>query len=167
MAAPAKHGSNKDKGKEKKDEVKVLLRNRKARHEYHVEEEIEAGIELKGSEVKSLRDAKASLSDAYANVVGGQIFLVQMQINEYPQATYFNHAPKRERRLLLHKKEIEKYGVAVQQEGYTLIPLEVYLRTGRVKVKLGLCRGKQQHDKRQASRERDAKREIDRALHRR
>jgi SsrA-binding protein len=148
-------------------DVKVLLRNKKARHDYFVEETLEAGIELRGSEVKSLRDASASLSDAYATVRDGQIYLVQMQINEYPFANRYNHDPKRERRLLLHKREIASLASAVQQKGYTLLPLEVYLKKGRVKVQLGLCKGKQLHDKRQSERERDAKREIARALGRR
>jgi SsrA-binding protein len=152
-----------------RDEVKVLVRNRKARHEYHVEETLEAGIELRGSEVKSLRAAMASIGDAYASVKNGEMFLHQLQINEYPQANRWNHSPKRERRLLLHKREIAKLGEAVNERGYTLLPLELYLKSGRVKVLLGLCKGKQQHDKRQASRERDSQREIERemARHRR
>jgi SsrA-binding protein len=144
------------------DDVQVLLRNRKARHEYHVEETLEAGIELRGSEVKSLRDSQASLGDAYAVVRDGEMFVVQMQVNEYPQANHWNHDPRRERRLLLHKREIAKLGQAVQERGYTLLPLEVYLKKGRVKVLLGLCKGKKQYDKRQASKERDAKRDMDR-----
>src|SRR5262245_31677374 len=148
------------------DDVKVLLRNKRARHDYFVERSIEAGIELKGSEVKSLRESAASLSDAYATVEGGQMFLVQMQINEYPFANYFQHAPKRPRRLLLHRSEIEELGHAVQAQGYTLLPLAVYKRKGRVKVELGLCKGKQQHDKRASERERDDRREIARALRR-
>jgi SsrA-binding protein len=149
------------------DGHKVLLRNKKARHEYFVEETFEAGIELRGSEVKSLRDAAASLSDAYATVRDGQLFLVQMQINEYPFANRYNHEPKRERRLLMHRREIGDLGEAVREKGYTLLPLEVYLKEGRVKVLLGLCKGKQLHDKRQTERERDARREIDRELGRR
>ncbi|HZU82269.1 MAG TPA: SsrA-binding protein SmpB [Polyangiaceae bacterium] len=149
------------------DGHKVLLRNKKARHEYFVEQTFEAGIELRGSEVKSLRDAAASLSDAYALVRDGQMYLVQMQINEYPFANRYNHDPKRDRRLLLHKREIAELGSAVQEKGYTLLPLELYLKQGRVKVLLGLCKGKQLHDKRQTERERTAKREIDRELGRR
>ncbi len=159
-----------ERGKaQKDDEVKVILRNRRARHEYHVDDTIEAGIELRGSEVKSLRDSQASVSDAWAAVKNGEMWLHSLQINEYPQANRYNHEPKRDRRLLLHKKEIEKYGRAVEEKGYTLLPLELYLKKGRVKVLLGLCKGKQQHDKRQASRERDSQREIDRemARHRR
>jgi SsrA-binding protein len=154
MAAPDK----------KPDEVKVLVRNKKARHEYFVERTIEAGIELRGSEVKSLRDGRASMSDAYALARDGQMYLVQLQINEWPFANYFQHDPKRERRLLLHKREIDELGNAVQAKGYTLLPLELYLKGGRVKVQLGLCKGKQLHDKRATERERDAKREIAREM---
>ena len=161
----SKSGSKpKGGGKPRSDEVKVILRNKRARHDYHVEQTVEAGIELRGSEVKSLRDGSASLSDAYAAVEGGQMYLMQMQINEYPFANYFQHEPKRKRRLLLHKSEIEELGHATQADGYTLLPLEVYISKGRVKVELGLCKGKQQHDKRASERERDDKREIARAM---
>ena len=151
-------------GKRAPDDVKVILRNKKARHDYHVERTLEAGIELRGSEVKSLRDGAASMSDAYATVKNGQMYLMQLQINEYPFAHYFQHEPKRERRLLLHKAEIEELGHASQAQGYTLLPLEVYVKKGRVKVELGLCKGKQQRDKRASDRERDDKREIARAM---
>ena len=146
------------------DEVKVLLRNKRARHDYFVERTIEAGIELKGSEVKSLRDARAGLSDSFAAAENGQMYLMQMRIDEYPFAYHYQHEPKRKRRLLLHTAEIDELGHAVQAEGYTLLPLEVYLKKGRVKVALGLCKGKQQHDKRAALRERTAQREMDRAV---
>ena len=148
------------------DEVKVLVRNKRARHDYFVEQTVEAGIELAGSEVKSLRDASAAMSDAYANVENGQMYLLQLQINEWPFANYFQHEPKRKRRLLLHKRKIEEFGAAVQMEGYTLLPLEIYVKRGKVKVLLGLCKGKKQHDKRESEKTRDAKREIERALRR-
>jgi SsrA-binding protein len=151
---------------EKPQETKVLLRNKRARHDYSVEEEIEAGIALVGSEVKSLREGKAQLTDAYAAPEGSEIILQQMQISEYPWANRWNHAPKRPRRLLLHKKQIDHLRDAVQRERYTLIPLEVYLRKGRIKVLLGVCKGKKQYDKRQDERERDASREMERALRR-
>ncbi|HEX2572202.1 MAG TPA: SsrA-binding protein SmpB [Polyangia bacterium] len=147
-------------------EQQVLVRNRKARHEYEVIETVEAGIELRGSEVKSLRAAAASMSDAYAQLHDGQMYLLQMQINEYKEANRWNHDPKRERRLLLHKEEIEKLGRAIREKGYTLIPLEVYLKNGRIKVLLGMCRGKKLYDRRQTSKERDAQREIERELRR-
>lgn len=148
-------------------DIQVLVRNRKARHEYFVEETVEAGIELRGSEIKSLRAAAASIGEAWAAVEGGQMFLFNMQINEYPQATCWNHEPKRTRRLLLHRREIVKLGEAVREQGYTLLPLEIYLKQGRAKVLLGLCRGKKLYDKRQAERERDEAREVDRELQRR
>ena len=162
--APGKRGAP---SSDKPDEVRVLLRNKRARHDYHVEQTIEAGIELTGSEVKSLRDAKASMSDAYAQEENGQMYLLQLQINEWPYANYFQHEPKRKRRLLLHKKEIEEFGNAVQADGYTLLPLEVYFKRGKVKVQLGLCKGKKLYDKRESAKEHDARREIDRAMRRR
>ena len=151
----------------KHEDVKVLVRNKRARHDYFVEETLETGIELRGSEVKSLRDAHATMSDAYATVKDGQLYLLQLQINEYPWANAFQHVPKRDRRLLAHKKEIAELGDAVQAKGYTLLPLEIYLKKGKIKVLLGLCKGKQQHDKRQTERERTAKREVERELGRR
>jgi SsrA-binding protein len=158
----------KDKGVKEKgtDGEKVLLRNKRARHEYFVEETLEAGIALLGSEVKSLREGRAQLGDAYAAIEGGEAQLLQMQISEYPYANRFNHDPRRPRKLLLHKKEIARLQQAVQREGYTLLPLEVYLQKGRVKVLLGLCKGKKQYDKRQVQKERDAGREVERALRR-
>ena len=149
------------------DEIKVLVRNKRARHEYFVAETIEAGIELRGSEVKSLRDARASISDAYAIPRDRELYLLQMQIEEYPFAGHFQHPPKRERRLLLHRRQIAELGAAVKEKGYTLLPLDLHLRRGRVKVLLGLCKGKQLHDKRQVERERTARREVERALGRR
>ncbi len=149
------------------DEIHVLLRNRKVRHDYFVEETIEAGIELRGSEVKSLRASQASMSDAYAASKNGELFLQQLQINEYPQANCWNHPPKRERRLLLHRREIEQLAEAVDERGYALLPLEIYLKRGRVKVLLGLCKGKKLHDKREVERKRETEREIARELGRR
>lgn len=149
----------------RRDEIKVLARNRRARHEYVVEETLEAGIELRGSEVKSVRDSQVSMAEAWAQVKEGQVWLLGLQINEYPQATIWNHAPKRDRRLLLHRKEIAKLAAATERKGYTLIPLEIYLNDrGLVKLLLGVCRGKDQGDKREAAKERDANREVERAL---
>ncbi len=149
------------------DDIKVLVRNKKARHDYTVEKTIEAGIQLRGSEVKSLRNAQASISDAYAMSRNGEMWLMQLQINEYAWAHHFGHDPKRERKLLLHKNEIDDLADAVQAKGYTLLPLEIYLKRGKVKVLLGLCKGKQLHDKREAEKERTAKREMDREIGRR
>lgn len=144
----------------------MLLRNKRARHEYLVEDELEAGVALLGSEVKSLREGRAQLTDAYAAPEGGELVLQQMQISEYPWANRWNHEPKRPRKLLLHRREIDRLKEAVQREGYTLLPLEVYLRKGRIKVLLGLCKGKKQYDKRQDERKKDASREMERALRR-
>ena len=148
----------------KTEDKKILLRNKRARHDYFVERTVEAGVVLQGSEVKSLRESKATMSDAYAMVRNGEAWLVNLQINEYAWANYFNHAPKRDRKLLLHKKEIEKLGEASAQQGYTLLPLEVYLRGGRIKVEIGVCKGKKQHDKREAEKSKDAQREVAAAM---
>jgi SsrA-binding protein len=151
----------------KKDDVKVLLRNKRARHDYFVEWSVEAGVSLVGSEVKSLREAKAVMSDAYATVKNGEAWLINMQITEYPWANRWNHEPKRDRKLLLHRKEIEKLDAASAQQGYTLLPLEVYLKKGRIKVEIGVCKGKKQYDKRQDQKRKDAAREVEAALRRR
>lgn len=148
----------------KTEDKKVLLRNKRARHDYFVEWSVEAGVVLQGSEVKSLREAKATMSDAYAMVRHGEAWLVNLQINEYAWANYFNHAPKRDRKLLLHRKEIEKLDEASMREGYTLLPLEVYLSKGRIKVEIGVCKGKKQHDKREDQKRKDAQREVAAAM---
>jgi SsrA-binding protein len=153
--------------KAKPDEVKVLLRNKKARHDYFVEWTVEAGLSLLGSEVKSLREGSAVMSDAYAMVKNGEAWLVNMQVTEYPWANRWNHVPKRDRKLLLHRREIEKLDAAASQEGYTLLPLEVYLKRGRIKVLVGVCKGKKQYDKRQDQKRKDAQREVEAALRRR
>ncbi len=153
--------------KSKEGEVKVLLRNKKARHDYFVEWSVEAGLVLQGSEVKSLREARAVISDAYATVRNGEAWLVNMQVTEYPWANRWNHEPKRERKLLLHRREIEKLDAATSQQGYTLLPLEVYLKQGKVKVLIGVCKGKKQYDKRQDQKRKDAAREVEAALRRR
>ncbi len=151
----------------KKEDVKVLLRNKKARHDYFVEWTVEAGISLLGSEVKSLREAKAVMSDAYATVKNGEAWLINMQVTEYPWANRWNHEPKRDRKLLLHRREIEKLDSAASQQGYTILPLEVYLKQGKIKVLLGVCKGKKQYDKRQDQKRKDAAREVEAALRRR
>ena len=146
---------------------KVLVRNKKARHDYAIEDTFEAGISLVGSEVKSLRESRASLVDAYAEIRNGEVWLINAQINEYPWANQFNHDPKRERKLLLHKHEIKKLGVKTEQRGYTLVPLSIYLKNGKIKVELGLGVGKRFFEKRQSKREAEDKREMDRARKRR
>jgi SsrA-binding protein len=151
----------------KKEDVKVILRNKKARHDYFVEWTVEAGVSLQGSEVKSLREAKAVMSDAYAMVKNGEAWLINMQVTEYPWANRWNHVPKRDRKLLLHRREIEKLDSASAQQGYTILPLEVYLKQGKIKVLLGVCKGKKQYDKRQDQKRKDAAREVAAAMRRR
>ena len=144
------------------------FKNRKAFHEFHVLERIEAGIRLLGSEEKSIREGNLHLSDSYARVDGGQVVLVNCHISEYKNAPHFGHEPRRKRKLLLHKAEIRKLRKRVEEKGFTLVPLRVFFnKRGYAKVELGVCRGKQVHDKRQAIKKRDSQREIDRELSRR
>ena len=145
---------------------KVIAQNRRARHEYHVLERFEAGIELVGTEVKSLREGHITLKDSYADVENGQMFLVGVHINPYEQGNIYNHEPERIRRLLMHKREIVKLGTRVAEKGLTLIPLSVYFKQGRVKVEVALCQGKHTVDKRDSIREREVKREIEREVKR-
>ncbi len=152
---------------EKKAEpIKVIATNRKATHEFAIHERIEAGIELLGSEVKSLRAARVVISDGFVDFRKGQAYLVKMQIQEYSQANRWGHEIERARRLLLHRHELDKLATKVQVKGYTLIPLSVYFKGHRVKVELGLVTHKKHHDKRATKKEADAKREIDRAMKR-
>jgi SsrA-binding protein len=153
--------------KSKGEDVKTLLRNKKARHDFFVEWTVEAGLVLQGSEVKSLREARAVMSDAYAMIRNGEAWLINMQVTEYPWANRWNHEPKRDRKLLLHTREIHKLEEASAQAGYTLLPLEVYLKGGRIKVLIGVCKGKKLYDKRQDQKRRDAQREVDAAMRRR
>jgi SsrA-binding protein len=148
------------------EEVKVLLRNKKARHDYHVESTLEAGVSLVGSEVKSLREAKVVASDAYVFIKNGEAWLSQLSISEYPWANRYNHNPKRDRKLLLHRREIDKLDEASARQGYTILPLEIYLKKGRIKVLIGLCKGKQAHDKRHDQKKKDAEREMAAAVRR-
>ncbi len=144
--------------------VKVLARNREASHEYFIEEEFETGIELTGTEVKSVRQGNLNLKDAWCGIKNGELLVNQMHISPYEQGNIFNRDPRRPRRLLMHKREIMRLYGKVKQDGYSLIPLSVYLKGSLVKVKLGLCKGKKLYDKRQSAAERDAKRQIDRAM---
>ncbi|MEG0307778.1 MAG: SsrA-binding protein SmpB [Clostridium sp.] len=143
---------------------KTLAENRKARHDYFIEEAMEAGIVLVGTEVKSIRGGKANLRDSYADIDNGEIFVKNMHISPYEQGNIFNKDPLRERKLLLHKAEIEKLMAFTAQKGYTLIPLSIYLKDGKVKVNLGVCRGKKDYDKRDVMLEKAAKRDIDRQM---
>ncbi|HWU46306.1 MAG TPA: SsrA-binding protein SmpB [Humibacter sp.] len=143
---------------------KVVATNRRARHDYLIEDTYEAGLVLTGTEVKSLRAGRASLVDGYAFIDGGEAWLDAVHIPEYADGTWNNHAPRRKRKLLLHKQQIEKLQGKVAQGGYTLIPLSLYFADGRAKVEIALAKGKREYDKRQALRERQDKREADRAI---
>ena len=147
-----------------KDSIKVISTNREARHEYFVEEEFEAGIELCGTEVKSIRGGTLNLKDSWCGIKDGQLLGNQMHISPYDHGNIFNRDPRCPRRLLMHKREIMRLYGKVKQDGYALIPLSVYLKGSLVKVKVGLCKGKKLYDKRQAAAEKDAKRQMDRAM---
>ena len=147
-----------------KEPIKVVADNRKARHDYFIDEKYEAGIALVGTEVKSIRAGKVSLRDSYAEVVNGEAYLQNMHISPYDKGSRFNHDPKRPRKLLLHKREIKKLLGQTTQKGYTLIPLRLYFKRGKVKVELALARGKKLYDKPQDTAERYAEREMARAL---
>jgi SsrA-binding protein len=141
----------------------LLVRNKKAWHDYEIAERFEAGLSLLGSEVKSLRDKRASLGQGYVEVRDNEAWLVSVTINEYPWANQFNHDPTRRRKLLLHRTEIRKLATMVDQRGYSAVPLALYLLRGRVKLALGVGRGRRHYEKREAKKESDAQREIDRA----
>lgn len=143
---------------------KTLAENRKARHDYFVEESMEAGIELVGTEVKSIRNGRANLKECYASINNEEIFILGMHISPYEQGNIFNVDPLRQRRLLLHKSEIRRLNGLLTQEGLTLIPLSLYLKNGRVKVNLGVCKGKKNYDKRDVMLEKAHKRDIERQM---
>jgi SsrA-binding protein len=147
--------------------VKIVARNRRARHEFDLLEKVEAGLVLTGTEVKSLRNGKANLEDAYAEVDRGEVWLLGCDIPEYVQANRMNHAPKRPRKLLLHRREIVKLEVKTNEKGVTLVPLSVYFKEGIAKVELCVARGRKTFDKREALKKQDAKRDMDRAMRRR
>jgi SsrA-binding protein len=143
----------------------VIARNKKARHDYFINEVIEVGIVLTGTEVKSLRDRKASIGEAYASAEEGDIYLINAHIAEYPQAKYGNHHPRRKRKLLLHRKQIEKFGGNIKKKGISLIPLNLYFnKRGIAKLEIAIVKGKKQHDKRQTIKERDWQRNKERVL---
>ena len=146
------------------DDIKVVARNRKARHDYHIDETYEAGIKLQGTEVKSIRQHKINLKDGFALIRDGEIFLHNVHISPYSHGNRENHDPERKRKLLLHKRQIKSLIGKTQREGYTLIPLKVYLKHGLVKVELGLAQGKDLHDKRRDIKKKTAQREMERAL---
>jgi SsrA-binding protein len=142
----------------------VSIRNRRARHEYFVEETLEAGLSLCGTEVKSIRLGKANLNDSFAMVRGREVFVVGFHISPYEKGNQFNHDPLRDKKLLLHSSEIRKLQVQVSRQGFSLIPLAVYFKGNRLKVELGVCRGKKLYDKRETLKERDDERDIERAF---
>ena len=147
-----------------REEIKVAAQNKKARHDYFIEQTIEAGIVLSGTEVKSIRQGKVNLKDSYATITGGEVVLNGMHISPYEQGNIFNKDPLRDRKLLLHKAEINRLIGLTQQKGLTLVPLQLYFKRGKVKLELGVAKGKKLYDKREDIAERDAKREIDRRL---
>jgi SsrA-binding protein len=144
--------------------IKIVAENRKARHDYHIHETYEAGIALTGTEVKSLRAGKANLKDSYARIDHAEIMLYQLHISPYEQGNRFNHEPLRTRKLLMHRDEINKLIGKTKEKGYTLVPLKLYFTRGKAKVELALATGKKNYDKRQDIAERDAKREMARAI---
>ena len=144
--------------------IEVMAQNRTAFHDYFVEDRYEAGIELKGTEVKSVRAGTLNLKDSYVIAKNGEAYVHGMHISPYDKGNIFNHDPDRPKRLLLHKREIVKLAALAAQEGYALVPLSVYFKDARVKVELGVCRGKKNYDKREASAQRDARREMDRVM---
>jgi SsrA-binding protein len=145
-------------------EVKVLARNRRARHEYHVDETLEAGLVLAGSEVKSIRAGKVTLVDAFADIDKGEAWLHQMDVGVYTFSHGRNHEPRRKRKLLLHRREIDRLVGKIREKSYTLVPLSLYEKKGRVKAELALVHGKQSWDKREDVKKREGQREIDRAM---
>ncbi|MBW3540186.1 MAG: SsrA-binding protein SmpB [Planctomycetes bacterium] len=158
----AKKASPRDDSNER-----LVCRNRRARHEYDILDELECGVVLTGSEVKSIRNGQMSIEEAFARIRGGELWLIGSDIAEYPQATVLNHEPKRPRKLLLHKKELAKFAASADERGLTLVPLAVYFKGGRVKVKVGLARGRKLHDKREKLRQQSDRREMREAVQRR
>ncbi len=143
----------------------ITIENRSARHEYFIEDTLECGIELRGNEVKSIREGKASIKEAWVAIENGELFIKQMHITQWKTANQYDVDEKRDKRILAHKNEINKLGIRVKQDGYTLIPLKIYFNDrGKCKVLIGVCKGKHLYDKRQSSKEKTAKREIERAI---
>jgi len=145
----------------------VIARNRRARHDYHLEDTVEGGLVLTGTEVKSLRAGRASLTDGFAQIQDGEVWLHGVHIPQYTQGTWTNHEPRRPRKVLMHRKEIDRFASKVAERGLTIVPLQLYFKDGRVKVELALARGKRTYDKRHDLAERDAAREVERAFRRR
>lgn len=152
---------------DKSDDVKVVARNRRASHEYELTDRLECGVVLVGTEVKSLRDGHCVLEGSYASIDDGELWLVDCEIPVYAMGTHANHAPKRRRKLLAHRRELAKFAGKASDRGFTLVPLSVYFKNGRAKVEVAVAKGKQLHDKRQSLKASEAKREMDRAVKRR
>lgn len=146
------------------DGIKIITTNRKARYEYHIDERLEAGIVLQGTEVKSLREGRINLQEAFCQVERGEMILHGAHISPYTHGTHFNHDPVRPRKLLLHRREIERFAKASQQQGYTIVPLKVYFKNGYAKVEIGMAKGKKLYDKRASIAERDTKRRLERTM---
>ena len=144
--------------------IKIIAQNRRARRDYFIVDEFEAGLVLKGTEVKSLRQGRANVKDSYARVINGEVFVYQMHIAPYPFAHYDNHDPLRPRKLLLHKHEIKRLYGKVNEKGHSLIPLRLYFKSGKVKIALALVKGKRKYDKREAIKRRDEQRDLDREM---
>jgi len=144
------------------DHIKIIASNRKARHEYHISDEVEAGIVLVGTEVKSIREGRVNIKDSYADIKNGEMFLRQLHISPYERAYYDNHDALRTRKLLLHRREINKLTVKINERGFTIIPLKIYFKNGKIKVQLGLAKGKKLYDKRNTIKDRDMQRDLDR-----
>jgi SsrA-binding protein len=146
------------------DAVKIIATNRKARHDYHIDDTFEAGMALTGTEIKSIRAGRVSLRDSFAVVKEGELWLMNAHIAPYDPGTYANHEPRRPRKLLMHRREINRITGQLQEKGFALVPLRLYLKNNLAKVELGLARGKKQYDKRAALRQKETRREIDRAV---
>lgn len=148
----------------KNDDIQIVARNKKAYHDYFVLETYEAGIELYGTEIKSVRASRVNLKDSFCSVDGGEMFAIGMHISPYEQGNIFNRDPMRKKRLLLHKREIMKLFGESRQKGLSIVPLQLYIKNGRAKLEIGLCKGKKLHDKREVAAKRDAERAIERAV---
>ena len=156
----ARRGNKKDEA----DSIHIICRNKRAFHEYDIEDALECGLVLTGTEVKSLRDGAGGLEDAYAKIEDGEVWLIGCDIPEYTYGNRLNHKPKRPRKLLLHRREIAKFADKATQRGFTLVPLRMYFRGGRAKVEIAVARGKKEYDKRESAKKQEAQREIRRAM---
>ncbi|MEM8484549.1 MAG: SsrA-binding protein SmpB [Bacteroidota bacterium] len=146
------------------DGIKIITSNRKARHEYHISDTLEVGIVLLGTEVKSLREGKANLQEAYCTFTEGELMLMQCHIAPFKHGGHYNHDPLRPRKLLLHRRELKKWDATAHQKGFTIVPLKMYFKTGRVKLEIGLAKGKKLYDKRSDIADRESKRKLDRVM---